>query len=122
MTTQAISPQHLSLPIQGMTCQGCAANVERALNHLPGVQEVKVDLLAKQAQVAYDPTLVGFAQMAEVVAKAGYTVSQEVRSAPQSSATQESTAYPWRRPILFSLLGMAGLISLYLGIVSLAEG
>ena len=30
--------------IEGMMCAGCVASVERALNILPGVESVKVDL------------------------------------------------------------------------------
>jgi len=28
---------HLMLPVKGMACEHCAANIERALNALPGI-------------------------------------------------------------------------------------
>ncbi len=35
---------------------------------------------------------------------------------------QSQVIYPWRRPVFFGLLGMGGLLVLYLGLVTLAEG
>lgn len=104
-----------------MTCAGCAASIQQALSELPGVSDAVVQLSAKQAQVTFDPALVGLTQLVEAVTKAGYTAEQAL-PAPPPSAPQEAAAQVWRRPLLFSFLGMAGLMILYLGIVSLAEG
>jgi copper chaperone CopZ len=101
---------------------GCAANVQLTLSDLPGVHEAVVDLQIKQAQVTYDPTLVGQAQMAEAVAEAGYEVDWDASPASQKSPIQAEIPHPWHRPILFGLLGTIGLLLLYLGLVSLAEG
>ena len=122
MTTQSVSIQQLTLSIRGMTCMGCVTSVQQAISNLPGVQTVAVDLPAKQAQVTYDPALVGLSQLADAVTEAGYTVEQDVSPPPRPLATPGAIAHPWRRPLLFSLLGMVGLMLLYLGIVSLAEG
>lgn len=108
--------------VQGMTCRGCAASVQRALSGLPGVQEAAVDLASNQARVRYDPTLVGPAQMAEAVAGAGYALGEETLPAAQPPAPGNTTPHPWRRPLLFGLLGASGLLLLYLGLVSLAQG
>lgn len=122
MMTQPVSLQQSTLTIRGMTCMGCAATVERTLSVLPGVQSVQVNLAAKQAQVSYDTTLVGVPELAEAVAKAGYTVDQGVPHPLQQPSTPNEVTHPWQRPVLFSLLGMAGLMALYLILVSLAEG
>lgn len=122
MTTQPTSSQQVTLPIRGMTCQGCTASVQRALNDLPGVQEVVVDLSAKQARVSYDPTQVGLTQMADAVIRAGYNIDQATSPLTEPSPVQGQRRHLWRRPILFGWLGMAGLLILYLGLVSLAEG
>jgi Cu+-exporting ATPase len=37
-----ISPRHLSLPIEGMTCASCVARVERSLANVPGVSDAGV--------------------------------------------------------------------------------
>lgn len=117
MTTQTAATQQLTLPIRGMTCLGCVASIQLALSDLPGVHEAEVNLSTKQARVTYDPTVIDRPQMVEAVVEAGYQV-EEAPAAPQSSSGQ----HPWRRPVFFGLLGMAGLLALYLGLVSLAEG
>lgn len=122
MTTQSISIQHSTLPIRGMTCLSCTATIERVISALPGVQTVRVDLSAQQAQVSYDSTLVGMPELAEAVTKAGYTVEQAVPHALHPSSAPSGAVHPWQRSVLFSLLGMAGLMALYLILVSLAEG
>lgn len=113
--------QSVTLPIQGMTCRGCVANVEQALQGLPGVEGVAVDLPAKLATVRFDPTLTGPAQMAAAVAAAGYSVA-DASAAPAEKPVTAKQASSWRNPLGFGLLGMAGLMLLYLGLVSLAEG
>lgn len=42
--------------VGGMMCAGCAANVERALKKLPGVEDVLVDLNAGTVTVSGDVT------------------------------------------------------------------
>jgi len=121
MTTQTIATQQLTLPIRGMTCVGCVASVQLALSDLPGVHEAEVDLSTKQARVIYDPTVIDQLQMVEAVAEAGYQVEEEAPATLQPSPAQ-ATHHPWRQPVFFGLLGMAGLLVLYLGLVSLAEG
>lgn len=122
MTAQtALTNQPVVLPIRGMTCLGCAANVELALRDLPGVEDVTVDLPAKQATVRFDPTLTDPAHMAAAVVEAGYGVADTL-AAPEKMPDIKKQGSPWRKPLLFGFLGMAGLMLLYLGLVSLAEG
>lgn len=112
----------LTLPIRGMTCMGCAASVQLALSDLPGVHEVTVDLGAGQAQLIYDPTQVAPEQMANAVAETGYEVEEETPSVPKQPLIRGQALGTWGHPILFGLLGTAGLLVLYLGLVSLAQG
>jgi copper chaperone CopZ len=123
MTVQQISSQQLILPIRGMTCRGCVASVQQALNTLPGVKEVVVDLPAKQAQVTYDPVQVEQFQMVDAVVEAGYTVDLAVPTdVAKQSSLQRGKLHQWGRSVFFGLVGAAGLLILYLGLVSLAEG
>lgn len=64
----------LTLPIQGMNCSGCAANVERAIRKLAGVAHVNVDLRTNQATIEYDPGQVGKPDFENAVKNAGYSV------------------------------------------------
>ena len=122
MTAQQTIIQQLTLPIRGMTCMGCAANVQLALSDLPGVHDVIVDLPAKQALIIYDSTLVEEAQIAAAVTEAGYEVDRNIVPHDGQLSGQDQTQHPWLKPILFGFLGVAGLLVLYLGLVSLAEG
>ncbi|QNM96166.1 heavy-metal-associated domain-containing protein [Chitinimonas koreensis] len=61
--------------IEGMSCGGCAASVERALKALPGVESVAVELAEGSARVRFDPGLVDLARIRAAIEDAGYTVT-----------------------------------------------
>ncbi len=64
----------LVIPIEGMSCASCVANVEGALKSLPGVREVRVNLAAEHATVDYDPAQVDLAALRRAVEEIGYGV------------------------------------------------
>jgi P-type Cu+ transporter len=66
----------LTLPIEGMTCASCSARVERALQRVPGVQQVSVNLASESAAVEMSSP-VGAALLSQAVEKAGYVVPRE---------------------------------------------
>ena len=105
MAAQLTASQQLTLPIRGMTCLGCVASLQLALDDLPGVQEVVVDLAAKQVRVAYNPALVGATQMAEAVVEAGYAVDEATLPETTPPPLPAQLVRPWRRPDFFGLLG-----------------
>ncbi len=47
-----------SIPVVGMACSACAANVERRLNSLDGVNEASVSLPGRSALVDFDPDVI----------------------------------------------------------------
>jgi Cu+-exporting ATPase len=63
-----------TLKITGMSCSGCAANVEKALRGAAGVAAAKVDLKAGKATVDFDPDKISEKELAQAVIKAGYRV------------------------------------------------
>jgi len=64
-------PDHVELPISGMTCASCANRVERKLNELDGVS-ASVNYALEQATVDYDPQAVAPQQLLAAVEEAGY--------------------------------------------------
>ena len=44
-----------TLRVEGMSCESCAARIEKKLRGLDGVREATVDFAAKRARVSYDP-------------------------------------------------------------------
>jgi copper chaperone CopZ len=69
----------LSLPIAGMTCDGCAAAATKAIAAVPGVKAVRVSLAAARAEISADERASETALVA-AVERAGFTV------APSTSA------------------------------------
>ncbi|MDR2173000.1 MAG: heavy-metal-associated domain-containing protein [Burkholderiales bacterium] len=60
--------------IDGMTCQGCAASVTRALEATPGVINVAVSLDDKYAIVQYDDAQTTSSTLIAVIENAGFDV------------------------------------------------
>ena len=46
------------IPVIGMACSACSANVERKLNSLKGVSHATVSLPGRNAAVEYDLSLI----------------------------------------------------------------
>lgn len=63
----------LVVEIEGMTCEACAATVEKALASVPGVAGVEVSYEERQAVVVAEPT-VSEEALKRAVMDAGYTV------------------------------------------------
>ena len=77
-------PQHsLELSIDGMTCASCVGRVERALNKVPGVKSVSVNLANERAHLELlgqiDPQT-----LLAAVTKAGYSASVWEAEQPQT--------------------------------------
>ena len=62
------------LNIEGMRCDGCATGVRDALQHVPGVHHVLVDLVSARAAIEHEDT-VTLEALAASVRGAGYTVA-----------------------------------------------
>lgn len=58
--------------IIGMTCTSCSSTVESALQSIHGVQRVLVALATEEAEIQYNPKLVGAAQFVEAVEDTGF--------------------------------------------------
>ncbi len=69
-----IPTANLELPLLGMTCANCAANIERALNKVDGVLSATVNYANEKAAVSYAPGAVSRADMVAAVRRAGYDV------------------------------------------------
>ncbi len=69
------------LPVMGMMCAGCSANVERKLKAIDGVKAVAVSLPGRTAMVEYDEKVVSPADMKHVIDAAGYEliIDEETR-------------------------------------------
>ncbi|MCO6452638.1 MAG: copper ion binding protein, partial [Caldilineales bacterium] len=62
------------LPIGGMTCTSCASHVEKALQGVPGVERVTVNLATANATVTYIPEIAGLDDFRRAFDATGYKV------------------------------------------------
>jgi copper chaperone len=65
----------VTLKIDGMTCGGCVASVERVLKAVPGVAATKVQLSPGLAEVSFDPAQTGVPALRAAVEAAGYDIA-----------------------------------------------
>jgi mercuric ion binding protein len=66
------TPKTLMLDVQNMTCELCPITVKRALEKVPGVSAVEVDLSRKTATVRYDPDMARPEALTKATTNAGY--------------------------------------------------
>ena len=64
----------ITLELEGMTCAGCAARIERGLNDIEGVQ-ASVNLATEKAAVRYDESSLDVDALLAAVEAAGYRAS-----------------------------------------------
>lgn len=61
---------HVQLKITGMSCGHCVKAVERALDHVPGVQARNVQV--GSAEVAFDPQQASADRLLDAIREEGY--------------------------------------------------
>lgn len=98
-----------TIPVIGMACSVCAANVERKLNSLDGINSATVSLAGRTALVDYNPEQISLEDMKREISNAGYDlVIEENRSAEEINRREftllkRKTIGSW----IFSILVMA---------------
>lgn len=61
--------------IAGMTCDKCVATIEKALQRIDGVQDIRVDREAARASVTFERDKTDVPAIHDAVLKAGYRPS-----------------------------------------------
>lgn len=98
-----------TIPVIGMACSVCAANVERKLNSLDGINSATVSLAGRTALVDFNPEQITLEDMKREISNAGYDlVIEENRSAEEINRRvftllKRKTIGSW----IFSILVMA---------------
>lgn len=80
------------LDIKGMTCGACVARVTSALQAVPGVQKVAVDLATRRATVEGDPLSVD--ALCAAVEQAGYAAIDISNESQQILQQRDSPVGP----------------------------
>jgi len=90
LPVQGTAQVEFALVGSGMTCPSCAMNIEKALNAVPGVDDVRVNFGAQRISVRYDPAQVTPEGLDRVIEDTGYSVS--VREEPGGLETEDKEA------------------------------
>jgi Cu+-exporting ATPase len=70
-----MTEQKFTLPITGMTCANCAANIERGVKKLKGIAEANVNFAAENVAVSFDPQQLQLSDVVEKIHTSGYGVA-----------------------------------------------
>lgn len=108
----------ITFRIEGMTCQACAARLEKVLNKKDFVHEAAVNFASEEAQIRFDADRADAALLAEAVAKAGFSALPAEAGQPENAETAASGSLKshWRLWLLLVLalpfvVGMLGMLA-----------
>lgn len=62
----------VEIPIEGMSCMSCVANIKNTLSDLNGVSNVKVSLENKKSTFQYNPKEISLDSIQQIINKIGY--------------------------------------------------
>lgn len=80
-----------TIPVIGMACSVCSANVERKLNSLEGINSATVSLAGRTALVDYDPEKITLEDMKREISNAGYDLVIEADRSAEEINRREFT-------------------------------
>ena len=106
-----MEPLKITLPVEGMTCAACQANVQRALTAAPGVTKAHVNLMMHEATVHYDPAATDPEKLVAAINDTGY-----VSHLPQpESGTSDDEEREQAQALEYTRLRLKSAVSLALG-------
>lgn len=108
-----MSTQTVTLEIEGMTCQACAARIEKVLNKKPAISEANVNFASESAKVKFDDSQTSLEDVLNWIKKTGFSAKLQQTDGLFSQVT-DASALPLRliliwlclMPFLGGMLGM----------------
>jgi P-type Cu+ transporter len=120
MDTEAPTPtpatERITLPVEGMTCASCQANVQRALTGTPGVARAAVNLMMHEATITYDPSVLNAEKLVAAINDTGY---QSHLPVPAEGVAAEDEAREAAQQREYRGLRTKALVSLGLGALAM---
>lgn len=101
-----------TIPVIGMACSACSANVERKLSSLHGINSASVSLASRTALVDYEPDVISLEDMKREISGIGYDlVIENDRSAEEINRRaftqlKRKTILSWMFAILVMAISM----------------
>lgn len=96
----------VTLPITGMTCANCAANIERNVRKVPGVSEVGVNFASEQAKIRFNPDESKLSDLIDTVKRAGYGIPSSHVELPITGMTCANCAANIERTLKRKVAGV----------------
>ena len=78
-----------TIPVVGMACSACSANVEKKLNSLPGIKSAAVNLPGRTALVEYNPDEISLEKMKSAINAIGYDLVIETNRSAEAIERRE---------------------------------
>ena len=97
-----------TIPVIGMACASCSANIERKLNSLDGINSASVSLAGRSALVDYDPDKISLETMKKEINGIGYDLVIDSGTSVETIRKQEYTLLK-RKTILSWILSVVGM-------------
>ncbi len=72
-----VAPKTVALNVPGMTCPTCPITVKKALNRVPGVSKIDIDLSKKEAIITFDDSKTSTQALVAATTNAGYPSTPE---------------------------------------------
>lgn len=104
-----------TIPVVGMACSSCSANVERKLNSLDGIVSASVSLPARSALIEYDPQVISLDDMKREVNNIGFDLVIETGRSLVEIEKREytlllrKTILAWVLSLLLMAVSMGGM-------------
>ena len=104
-----------TIPVVGMACSACSANVEKKLNSLDGVKRATVNLPGRTALVEYNPEEISLERMKNEINAIGYDLVIETNRSAEAIERRElqrlkrRTALSWGFALLCMCVSMGWL-------------
>ncbi|MBE2276766.1 MAG: cadmium-translocating P-type ATPase [Rhodobacteraceae bacterium] len=80
--------------VSGMDCAACTVKVTRAVEHLPGVSEVKVALMSERLSLTLAPQTTDPGQIEAIVKRLGFDIAPRTGGGPAASARATGPGAP----------------------------
>ena len=68
--------ENITLTINGMKCTGCSQRVEKALKNTDGIENAKVDLDSREANIDFNKEIITEKEICESIEDVGFEVEK----------------------------------------------
>ena len=106
-----------TIPVIGMACSACSANVEKKLTELNGINIASVSLPGRSALVDYDPDAISLEQMKAAINGIGYDLVIDKETSVEEIEKREYTLL--RRKTILSWIFSIAVMSVSMGWIDL---